>query len=358
VDQAPEPQRQPEAAAPPAGGTTAARGRFVRRTDNKVIAGVASGIADALGIQPILVRIAFVVLTAAGGLGVWLYVLGWLLLPPHRPHSVQLAALWVVALLWAASIAGGEDALGPTSVAFARQLMETAWVWPLAGVVAITVMTSPAARRRWPQPTRRVQLGLLVAAGFGGLTAAIGLRDTLLAVGLAAAVGLLAAWVLVLPGRLAPSLPAETLESLEARDRLELSDARLKLQNDLRTTALQAIAGLAVLAGAVLAFQQLTADRQQATATQELTRQGQASERFTRAIDQLGSDRPEVRLGGIYGLEQIARQAPDNRLAVTEVLVAYPHRTSPRPATPPPDQAIPRQSSSRWRRAPPKSRPR
>jgi phage shock protein PspC (stress-responsive transcriptional regulator) len=335
VDQAPEPQRQPEAAAPPAGGTTAARGRFVRRTDNKVIAGVASGIADALGIQPILVRIAFVVLTAAGGLGVWLYVLGWLLLPPHRPHSVQLAALWVVALLWAASIAGGEDALGPTSVAFARQLMETAWVWPLAGVVAITVMTSPAARRRWPQPTRRVQLGLLVAAGFGGLTAAIGLRDTLLAVGLAAAVGLLAAWVLVLPGRLAPSLPAETLESLEARDRLELSDARLKLQNDLRTTALQAIAGLAVLAGAVLAFQQLTADRQQATATQELTRQGQASERFTRAIDQLGSDRPEVRLGGIYGLEQIARQAPDNRLAVTEVLVAYLHRTSPRPANPP-----------------------
>ena len=113
-----------------------------------------------------------------------------------------------------------------------------------------------------------------------------------------------------------------------------MGDARLKLQNDLRTTALQAIAGLAVLAGAVLAFQQLTADRQQATATQELTRQGQASERFTRAVDQLGSDRPEVRLGGIYGLEQIAQQAPDNRLAVAEVLVAYLHRTSPRPANP------------------------
>jgi len=334
MDQGPAPQRQPEAAAPPAGGT-AARGRLVRRTDNKLIAGVASGIADALGIRPVLVRIAFVVLTAAGGLGVWLYVLGWLVLPPHRPHSGQLAVLWVVALLWAAGIAGGEDALGRPTEAFARRLLETVWVWPLAGAVAFTVMTSPAARRRWPQPTRRVQLGVLVAAGFGGLTAAIGLRDTLLAVGLAAAVGLLAAWVLVLPGRLAPPLPTETLESLEARDRLALSDARLKLQNDLRTTALQAIAGLAVLAGAVLAFQQLTADRQQATATQELTRQGQASERFTRAIDQLGSDRPEVRLGGIYGLEQIARQAPDNRLAVTEVLVAYLHRTSPRPANPP-----------------------
>jgi phage shock protein PspC (stress-responsive transcriptional regulator) len=332
MDEVPAPPRQPEAAAPPA-GDTAARGRLVRRTDNKVIAGVASGIADALGIKPILVRIAFVVLTAAGGLGVWLYVLGWLVLPPHRPHSVQLAGLWVVALLWAAAIAG--DPLSRLFEDFVRRLWETRWAWPLAAAVSVTVLTSPPARRHWPQPTRRVQLGLLVTAGLGGLTAAIGLRDTLLAVGLATAVGLLAAWVLVLPGRLAPPLPAETLESLEARDRLELSDARLKLQNDLRTTALQAIAGLAVLAGAVLAFQQLTADRQQATATQDLTRQGQASERFTRAIDQLGSDRPEVRLGGIYGLEQIARQAPDNRLAVTEVLVAYLHRTSPRPANPP-----------------------
>jgi hypothetical protein len=125
-------------------------------------------------------------------------------------------------------------------------------------------------------------------------------------------------------------VPAETLTTLQAQDRLKMTDARVKLQNDLRSTALQAIGGLAVLAGAVLAFQQFTADRQQATATQELTRQGQASERFTRAIDQLGSDRREVRLGGIYGLEQIAQQAPENRLAMTEILVAYLHDTSTR----------------------------
>jgi phage shock protein PspC (stress-responsive transcriptional regulator) len=336
MDQAAQPQRQPEAGAPPVGAATPARGRLVRRADNKMIAGVASGIADALGIKPVLVRIALVVLTAFGGLGVWLYVLGWLLLPPHRPGRVKLAVLWVVALLSAAGIAG--EVAGDTFERFGRRLWETRWVWPLASAVAITALTSQPARRRWPQPTRRVQLGLIVAVGLGGLTAAVGPRGALLAVGLAAIVGLLAAWVLVLPGRLAPPMPAETLGRLGDRDRLALADARLKLQNDLRTTALQAIAGLAVLAGAVLAFQQLTADRQQATATQELTRQGQASERFTRAIDQLGSDRLEVRLGGIYGLEQIAQQAPDNRLAVTQVLVAYLHRSSPaaaRPATKP-----------------------
>jgi len=68
------------------------------------------------------------------------------------------------------------------------------------------------------------------------------------------AVGMLVAWLLVVPRALAPPLSTETLEPLDHRDRLEVVDARTKLQNDLRTTALQAIAGLAVLAGAVLAI--------------------------------------------------------------------------------------------------------
>jgi phage shock protein PspC (stress-responsive transcriptional regulator) len=88
----PEPPTDTPAASapPPAAG---ARGRLVRRTDNKIIAGVASGIAASLGIEPILVRIAFVVLTAFGGLGALLYVLGWLLLPPAgADESIGLAA--------------------------------------------------------------------------------------------------------------------------------------------------------------------------------------------------------------------------------------------------------------------------
>ena len=83
----------PLEAGAPAGGETAVRGRLVRRTDNKVIAGVASGIAAYLGIEPILVRIAFVVLTVFGGLGALLYVIGWLLIPPAgASESIGLAA--------------------------------------------------------------------------------------------------------------------------------------------------------------------------------------------------------------------------------------------------------------------------
>jgi hypothetical protein len=88
---------------------------------------------------------------------------------------------------------------------------------------------------------------------------------------------------------------------------------------------------LAVLVGAGLGFQQLAEDRDQASQDRDqaiqdrqLTRQGQASERFTRAIDQLGSSRLETRIGGIYGLDQIAEQSPvENAVPVGEVLVAW-----------------------------------
>jgi phage shock protein C len=82
------------ATAPPAAGPPPApRGRLVRRTSNKVIAGVAGGIADTLGVEPVLVRIGFVALTVFGGLGALLYVLGWLLIPPAGAgESIGMAA--------------------------------------------------------------------------------------------------------------------------------------------------------------------------------------------------------------------------------------------------------------------------
>ena len=60
---------------------------------------------------------------------------------------------------------------------------------------------------------------------------------------------------------------------------------------------------------------------------------GQASARFTRAIDQLGSTRMETRIGGIYGLDQIAEQSPENTGPVGEVLLAW-LNSRPRPRTP------------------------
>jgi hypothetical protein len=53
------------------------------------------------------------------------------------------------------------------------------------------------------------------------------------------------------------------------------------------------------------------------------TRQ-QTSDRFVKAIEQLGNDKsPDVRLGGIYGLEQLARDSPSDQPAVFDVLTAF-----------------------------------
>jgi phage shock protein PspC (stress-responsive transcriptional regulator) len=52
-----------------------------RPVGDRMLAGVAAGIADYLGVDPTIVRIAIVVLTFIGGAGIPLYLAGWLLIP-------------------------------------------------------------------------------------------------------------------------------------------------------------------------------------------------------------------------------------------------------------------------------------
>jgi phage shock protein PspC (stress-responsive transcriptional regulator) len=52
-----------------------------RPIHDRMLAGVAAGIADYLGVDPTIVRIAIVVLTFIGGAGIPLYLAGWLLIP-------------------------------------------------------------------------------------------------------------------------------------------------------------------------------------------------------------------------------------------------------------------------------------
>jgi phage shock protein PspC (stress-responsive transcriptional regulator) len=65
---------------PPQGGYPAAR-RLTRRTDDRVIAGVASGLGAYFGVDPVIFRIGFVALTLAGGTGILIYLLLWAVLP-------------------------------------------------------------------------------------------------------------------------------------------------------------------------------------------------------------------------------------------------------------------------------------
>jgi uncharacterized protein YjbI with pentapeptide repeats len=57
--------------------------------------------------------------------------------------------------------------------------------------------------------------------------------------------------------------------------------------------------------------------------TLELTEQGQVTDRYTKAIEQLGSDKLGVRIGGIYALQRIASDSAQDQPTVIEVLAAF-----------------------------------
>ena len=100
-----------------------------------------------------------------------------------------------------------------------------------------------------------------------------------------------------------------------AEKRVELRQAQARLQEDARATLLQGVpqgvGGLLLVAGVIATWRQV-----------QVSREGQITERFTRAIDQLGSDKQDVRLGGIYALERIANDSPADRRTVAAVLAA------------------------------------
>jgi hypothetical protein len=119
-------------------------------------------------------------------------------------------------------------------------------------------------------------------------------------------------------------------------------ESRFDRENEARKTLAQIIGGVLVLAGLysslqTFSLQQHTLSLQQNTF--DLQRAGQITDRFTKAIEKLGAvetgpdGKPkinlEVRLGGIYALERIARDSPTDHWTIMEVLSTYVRENSP-----------------------------
>ncbi|MEU3447033.1 pentapeptide repeat-containing protein [Streptomyces thermolilacinus] len=134
----------------------------------------------------------------------------------------------------------------------------------------------------------------------------------------ALSVALTAAVALVLLGVVFVVLPGLVVSHDLAGTRVAPQD-RLKAVNDVRTALLQVIAGLVVLVGAYATWRQVRVSQENLRLTQE----GYLTDRFSRAVDQLGSDKPDVRIGGFHALWRIAEQSDRDRDAVISIQAAY-----------------------------------
>ncbi len=129
-------------------------------------------------------------------------------------------------------------------------------------------------------------------------------------------VGLAAAGVLVLLLIVVVLLPP----LFAARDAFKEAGDAVRAQNEVRATLLQGLGGAVLLLGLYFTWRQL-----------KIGREAQITERFTRAIDQIGNDKLDVRLGGIYALERIALDSSADRPTIGEVLTAYVRGHAPWP---------------------------
>ncbi len=55
--------------------------KLYRSRNDRMVAGVAGGLAEYFGIDPTIVRLAFVVLGLLGGPGVLIYIVMWIVVP-------------------------------------------------------------------------------------------------------------------------------------------------------------------------------------------------------------------------------------------------------------------------------------
>ncbi|HUC56220.1 MAG TPA: PspC domain-containing protein [Streptosporangiaceae bacterium] len=89
TDQVPsgeQPASEPAQEQPPAAYQPRPSGyeALYRPVSGRMIAGVAAGIAQYLGVDVTIVRVALALLTVIGGAGIPVYVAGWLLMPDEE----------------------------------------------------------------------------------------------------------------------------------------------------------------------------------------------------------------------------------------------------------------------------------
>ena len=104
-----------------------------------------------------------------------------------------------------------------------------------------------------------------------------------------------------------------------ARSGTDLANARL----DAVRTGLAAGAGAGAAVGLMLAFRRQHHQEIATVLTDLDATERRITELYTKAVEQLGSDKAPVRLGGLYALERLAQDNPVHRQTIVNVICAY-----------------------------------
>ena len=185
-----------------------------RREDGAVVAGICSGVAHALGVDPTAVRLVFAILSLAEGSGIVLYLGLWLFLaPPDAPDRARGGAARAAAI----ALLGLAAFLLLRGLGLAGSLLLPAALIAL-GVVLVSVRSGE--RRR----TSRLVLGLVLVVG--GTTIYVNESGPFGDAG-AGAPGAVAVALVAIVGpwlwRLASERNAERLERIRTQERAEVA---------------------------------------------------------------------------------------------------------------------------------------
>ncbi len=114
--------------------------KLIRPTDDRVVAGVCSGLARYFGLDPLVYRIAFAALVLLGGSGLILYAAAWLVIPDERRGESLV-----------------EDAI--------RHHRDRPWLVIGVGLVAFGLLFGLTESNLWPDPGNLWLAALAVGLG-------------------------------------------------------------------------------------------------------------------------------------------------------------------------------------------------
>ncbi len=136
-------------------------------------------------------------------------------------------------------------------------------------------------------------------------------------------------------------LPRKLVENLDAT---VPQDRKIELEDNIRRTWSQIYGGIIILLGLFgtaynlhLTSEGLSSNQEQsiknlqlAQESLDLNRKVQRTDQYIRAMQQLGGERTEARIGAVYALELIAKESKIDYLKVMEILSAYVRDHCPR----------------------------